>query len=267
MKIAVLGANGFVGSNIVNRLVHNHRVIPVTRHTLDMLDPIAVKDFLTANMFDVVINGAAVMTNNETLHDARNNFGMFMNFYDNANLFGKFINTASGAEFDRSINIELASESHIFNCMPVDSYGWGQNMKARLCARTDGFYNIRIFNCFGKGEHSTRIFPRFLTNGTAEVQDRYFDYFSIQDLGKVVEHCVDNDWSVKDVNAVYETKYKISEVLEKFCTLNDLEPNFTIVSTNTNNYTGSDILLKTLDIKLDGLENGLLTYKENYDCI
>ena len=92
---------------------------------------------------------AAMMTNDDGIIDARNNFGMFMNFYDNRSLFGKFINTASGAEFDRTTNIDNVSESEIFNRMPRDSYGWGQNMKSRICAQTDNFYNIRIFNCFG----------------------------------------------------------------------------------------------------------------------
>ena len=261
MKIAVLGARGFVGRNITDYLNKHHEVIPVTRDTLNMLDPVAVKDFLKDNVFDVIINCAAVMTDDNTLHDARNNLGMFMNFYNNSGWFGKFINTASGAEFDRTTNIDSALESQIFARMPQDSYGFGQNVKARLCAQTDGFYNIRIFNCFGKDELPTRIFPRFLNQGKLEISnDRYFDYFSIQDLQKVVKHCVDHNWPIKDVNAVYEQKLKISQALKKFCSVNDLEPNFKVVSKSDNNYTGSGLSLKTLGIKLEGLEQGFKNY-------
>jgi GDP-L-fucose synthase len=261
MKIAVLGARGFVGRNIADHLLHNYHVTPVTRDTLDMLNPVAVKNFLREGKFDVIVNCAAVMTNNDMLNDARNNLGMFMNFYDNRDLFRKFINTASGAEFDRTTNIDCANESDIFNCMPTDSYGWGQNIKSRLCARTDNFYNIRIFNCFGRGEMSSRIFPRFLSQGYLEISnDRYFDYFSIQDLCKIVQHCVDNDWSIKDINAVYQDKYKISQVIEKFCNLNDLEPNFKVLSTIDNNYTGSGHNLASLAIPLNGLKHGLEDY-------
>jgi nucleoside-diphosphate-sugar epimerase len=263
MKIAVLGANGFVGSNIAKHLVQKHDVTKVTRKTLDLLDPIAVREFLKDNSFDVIVNCAAVMTNDETLHDARNNLGMFMNFYNNSDLFGKFINTGSGAEFDRNTNIDEAVEARVFTRMPADSYGWGQNVKSRLCAEKPRFYTIRIFNCFGKGEPATRIFPRMLSQDNLEISnDRYFDYFSIQDLGIVVEHCIDHDWPIDDVNAVYMEKYKISEVIEKFCTLNQLQPNFKVVSTNFNNYTGSGISLKTLGIKLNGLEHGLLSYTQ-----
>jgi GDP-L-fucose synthase len=261
MRIAVLGARGFVGRSLAGHLLHNHYVTPVTRDTLDMLDPVAVAKFLQDNTFDVIINCAAVMTNDETLNDARNNLGMFMNFYNNRTMFGKFINTASGAEFDRTTNIDRALESDIFKRMPADSYGWGQNIKARLCAQTNNFYNIRIFNCFGNGEIPTRIFPRFLEQGKLDItNDRYFDYFSIEDLCKVVEHCVDHNWPISDVNAVYENKIKISEALNLFCKVHNLEPDFVVVSDSSNNYTGSGLSLKTLGIKLGGLEKGFEDY-------
>jgi len=261
MRIAVLGSNGFVGSSISSHLLKNHHVTPVTRDTLNMLDPIAVTKFLQDNTFDVIVNCAAVMTNDETLHDARNNLGIFMNFYNNRTMFGKFINTASGAEFDRTTNIDRALESDIFKCMPKDSYGWGQNIKARLCAQTDNFYNIRIFNCFGAGEIPTRIFPRFLNQRHLEISnDRYFDYFSIEDLCRVVEHCVEHNWPINDVNAVYENKIRISEALDLFCKVRNLEPNFKVNSTSFNNYTGSSLSLKTLGIELSGIEKGFEDY-------
>jgi GDP-L-fucose synthase len=261
MKIAVIGARGFVGSNISDYFRYNHNVTRITRDTIDVLDHTAVRTFLNANLFDVVINCAAVMTNTESIHDARNNFGMFMNFYNNRNLFGKFINTASGAEFDRETNIDRVEESQLFNRMPKDSYGWGQNMKSRICADTDRFYNIRIFNCFGRGEPSTRLFPRYLNSDSFTItNDRYFDYFSIQDLCRVVENCATHVWMIKDVNAVYNEKYKISEVLSKFCELQNIKPNFSITSTSENNYTGNGYKLSSLKIELLGLEHGLRSY-------
>jgi len=182
-------------------------------------------------------------------------------------MFGKFINTASGAEFDRATNIENALESDIFKRMPKDSYGWGQNIKARLCAQTDNFYNIRIFNCFGQGEISTRIFPKFIkaqTEAIFEIQnDRYFDYFSIQDLCKVVENFLINDYSIKDINCVYLEKNKISDVIKKFSLLNNLKSNYTITSISNLNYTGSGLELNSLGIKLNGLEYGLSNYVQN----
>jgi nucleoside-diphosphate-sugar epimerase len=263
MKIAVIGANGFVGRNLVTFLGKQHTVVPVTRSTLDLLDPIAVTEYLKEQRFDIVINAAASMTDNQALADARNNLGLFMNFYENSDLFLKFINLASGAEYDRELDIDQAPEGLIFSRMPKDSYGWGQNIKSRLCQDRHNFYTIRIFNCFGKGEAATRIFPRYLNRGNDRFEisnDRYFDYFTIEDLCTVVAHCIDNNWLVRDVNAVYPNKFKISEVLAQFCDLNDIEPNFTVVSTSKNNYTGSGDNLQSLGIKLSGLDAGLVRY-------
>jgi hypothetical protein len=90
--------------------------------------------------------------------------------------------------------------------------------------------------------------------------DRYFDYFGIKDLCAVVDYYVNNDPVHKDVNAVYLTKYKISEVIEKFCTLNDLSPHYVVESAGGNNYTGSGRKLAELPVQLQGLDLSLSTY-------
>lgn len=265
MKIAVLGARGFVGSSLAHYLNPFHTVTPVTRDTVDLVDPIQVREWLWKSKFDVVINAATTMGNNNLLDDTRNNLGLFMNFYNHSDLFGKFINLSSGAEFDRTQNINEVPEQKIFDVMPTDSYDFGQNMKSRISYNTPGFYTIRIFNCFGLGEIPTRIFPRYLKKGneTFEVfNDRYFDYFSVRDLCAVVQHCTENTWTEKDINAVYKKKYKISEVLDMFCRLNNLPADFAIVSTSENNYTGSGRRLSNIPVQLEGLEQGLIKYNE-----
>ena len=203
------------------------------------------------------------MTDNNALSDTRNNLGIFMNFYNNNNLFKKFINLASGAEYDRTRDINNADESMIFERMPQDSYGFGQNIKSRLAAEKPGFYNLRIFNCFGKGESESRIFPVFLKKKSKfEVSgDRYFDYFSIQDLCKVVDSFIINDHVVYDVNCVYLKKYKISEAVAMFADAREIKSNFTIASTSKNNYTGSGEKLHSLGIELNGLEQGFKDYE------
>lgn len=258
MKIAVIGANGFVGSNLDKHLSKTYQVTPVIRTSVDLLNPVACFDYFKTHQFDVVINAAAVMNN---VNDTYNNLGLFMNIHNARTTFGKFINLGSGAEFDRTRNIDCASPHDIFKVLPADTYGFGQNVKSRICYETDNFYTIRIFNCFGQGEISTRLFPKYLDSSTFSINnDRYFDYFSIQDLCTVVEHCVNNTWSIKDVNAVYSDKYKISEVLNKFCRLQNLEPKFTVDSTSLNNYTGDSDPLNSLGITVQGLLHGLKNY-------
>jgi GDP-L-fucose synthase len=263
MKIAVIGARGFVGSSLCHYLSLNNQVTAITRDTLDVLNPSEVNIFLKTNTYDVIINAAATMTDN-SITDTRNNLGLFMNFHNCRSLFGKFINLGSGAEFDRTTNINSADPEDIFKVLPADSYGFGQNVKSRICQSTNNFYTIRIFNCFGHGEIATRLFPKYLDSDQFTItNDRYFDYFSIQDLCLTVEHCIDNTWTIKDINAVYPDKYKISEVLGKFCTLNNLESKFIVNSTSPNNYTGNGNPLSSLLIKLNGLEHGLKNYVQH----
>ena len=263
-KIAVIGGNGFVGSNLVSHMAKNNEVVSVTRSTIDLLDFDQVENFLKEHQFDVVINAAAVMTDADAIADTRNNLGIFMNFHQNRQYFKKFINLASGAEYDRTTNIEDAKEETIFNCLPKDSYGFGQNIKSRIAAETPGFYNLRIFNCFGKGEIKTRIFPKLLTDtldGFAISNDRYFDYFCIQDLCTVVEHFVNNTELVYDINCVYKNKYKISEVAKMFLTLHKIDKEIIIESASDNNYTGSGTKLAALELPLLGLVQGLKNYE------
>lgn len=267
MRVAVLGANGFVGRNLSNYLCkQHHNVTRITRETLDLLDMGQVTQFLQIGQYDVILCCAATM--NGTVSDVHNNLGLFMNFYHNSSLFGKFINTASGAEYDRESNIDQVPESAIFSRLPKDSYGLGQNIRSRLGHDKSNFYNLRIFNCFGLNEIKTRIFPRFLDLKDTDIleitNDRYFDYFSIQDLCTVVNSFVENDQKVKDVNCVYQQKYKISDVLNLFCETNDLTKRFKIISSSNLNYTGSGQLLKTLDLPLMGLEYGLRNYLQGY---
>jgi len=266
MKIAVLGANGFVGSSIAEAFAYQHEVIPVTRQTVNLLDSGAVKLWLEHNKFDVVINAATSMKDAALLDDTRNNLGLFMNFYNNKNLFGQFINFSSGAEFDRTHDIDKYHEDQIFNVMPTDSYGFGQNMKSRICRETENFYTIRIFNCFGLGEISTRIFPKMLqatkNNPLIINNDREFDYFGIRDLCTLTYYFLQPWPRVKDVNAVYQTKFKISEVVERFCQLNNLEPNYKIESAGGNRYTGDGCILGTLPVHLCGLDYELKHYNE-----
>lgn len=264
MNIAILGANGFVGSNLANYFDSKHEVTRVTRNTLDLLDFNAVQDFLSKTKYDVIICCAATMNNN--IEDVRNNLGLYMNFYQLHYLFDKFINTASGAEYDRSRNINRARENEIWKGLPKDSYGLGQNLRSRLSYDRENFYNLRIFNCFGSGEISTRLFPKMLEGDNYNftiTNDRYFDYFSIEDLCLVADYYVHNTIPLHliDINCVYQKKYKISEVADKFNRIQNLRKQILVSSVSENNYTGDGSKLASLPIKLTGLLQGLDNYR------
>lgn len=267
MKIAVLGSRGFVGRNLAERFkAAGNEVVGLNRDVIDLLNPWSVKSWLEANRPDIIINAAAVMTSSSNVADAHNNMGIFMNFYHNAHLFGRFIDTGSGAEFDRSRNIDNVHESELFRCWPTDSYGFGQNLKGRLCVERENFYHLRIFNCFGTGEQPSRLVARFL-NSDAQfriINDRYFDFFGIDDLYTVVKHMAVTNYIpilMRDVNCVYTKKVKLSEMIQLVCDVRGLShDSFTIDSTSELNYTGSGERLASLGLDLLGLQRSVEKY-------
>lgn len=263
MKIAILGANGFIGSSLSTYLSRTHQVVPVTRAMVDLTNSLQVRDLLKQNMFDVVIHCAASkMLDQSLITDTRNNLGSFINLYNNSDLFGKLINFGTGAEFVIDTDIIEAREETIFDVMPTESYGFGHNMKSRLCHEKDNFYTLRIFGCFGLREISKRLIPKFIASKeefNLEL-DRYFDYFSIQDLCAVTDSFIGNNHIVRDVNCVYNTKLKVSEILNKFKELHNINTKINVVSTSPINYTGSSQRIDSLGISLKGLDNGILKY-------
>jgi len=55
MKVCVLGANGFIGKN----LIHDTNWIGVTRHDLDLMDRETVETYFKTHIYDIVIHCVA----------------------------------------------------------------------------------------------------------------------------------------------------------------------------------------------------------------
>jgi len=260
MNIVILGSNGFIGKSLA-KYFSNFNLYLLNRNNIDLLDFYSVNNYLKFNKIDIVINAAAIMTEKNLLKDTRNNLGIFINFYLNRNYFKKFINLSSASEYDRNNNIDKFEENKIFDVLPNDSYGFGLNINSKLSYDTKNFFNLRIFNCFGKNELSSRIFPRILNHDTITISnDRFFDYFFIKDLCTVIEYLILYDCVYKDINAVYMEKILISEAVNLFCEIHKLKRKIVIDSTSNLNYTGCGKKLNSLNLNLIGLKEGLKRY-------
>lgn len=268
MNIAVLGSNGFIGRYLYNQLASKgYTAIPVTRQTLNLSSNTAVRQFLINNNIDTVINcaiagGSKAGISQENYNDLQENIIVFLNFYNNAELFSKYINVGSGAEFDLDKNNDSIQEHEIFNRHPRDSYGFSKNTISRLCLEKDNFYTLRLFGCFGGSESEFRLFKKFKNNQEISLKDRQFDYFSIQDYLTVVEHYINNGNLPKDVNCVYKDKLLLSKVLEVFARYHCDKSKIKIVGTDLNNYTGDCKIIQSLNLNLLGLEESLKRYYE-----
>lgn len=257
-KIAVLGSSGFVGKFISENL----DAIPISRKDVNLEDFDDVKDLLKTNKFDVVINCAS---NTNTMMEFNigayhQNLTIFNNLYLLRGEFGKLINFGSGAEFDRRYSINNLKEESIFACSPFDHYGMSKNIISRMMFPVDNFYNLRLFGCFHHSENNNRLFKRILTKEPLKINNKYFDYISLEDVLVVVKHYIDKEVFYKDLNLVYPTKLLLSEIVNEFIKIHNI-PNKVIIKDLGLNYTGNGSRLNSLNLNLKGIERGIIEYK------
>lgn len=259
-RILLLGSNGFLGKFLATSL--NYDVIPISRKECDLKNSKQVSDLMYKYKPEVVINCAG-NTETEVREFNTNyfldNITIFSNLYSNKHLFGKLINFGSGAEFDRRRSIDKAKESDIFNTHPMDHYGLSKNIISKICFGTKGFYTLRLFGCLHHSDKN-RIFGKLVSKKKINISDRYFDYFYIEDIIPVLTHFIENDEKIKDINLVYTKKFLLTELIIKFLEVQSL--NKPIIYTNSSmNYTGSSLILDSLNFKFKGIECGLREYK------
>jgi len=273
MKIAVLGANGFIGSYLCTYLwSRGFDVIPVTRQTLDLTNPYSMNIWINQENPSVIINaaisGGGPTVNDINYEDVRNNLTIFFNFF-NATLPIRYINIGSGAEFDRQTDIHQVRETEVLYRHPTDSYGFSKNIISRAIREKDNFFTLRLFGCFHSSEPLTRLFKRFLSGQINSIQDKLFDYFSLADFSRVIEfYCItESTISLpKDINCVYKEKYLLSEILGRINQIKKLDIPIYTDGKKHLSYTGHygylDMLCTRKDFpELDGLEKGLEQYE------
>jgi dTDP-4-dehydrorhamnose reductase len=257
MKVAIIGAGGYLGTFITTFLAQKgYEVIPITRQQLNLTNFEAVTNWLTMAKLDGVINCATasnISVENKSYNDVLNNLNIFQNFYDNSDLFDKFINIGSGAEFDRTKSIDNAVEEDVLTAQPQDSYGFSKNIISRLSRQHNKFYTLRLFGCFYSSEPDFRLFKKVIRDDNVKIVDRYFDYISGQDFCTVLDHYLNNSVEYNDINCVYQEKIKLSR------TLSIIRP-VDVIEESSLNYTGNGDKLAKLDLNLIGLVKSIENY-------
>jgi len=270
MRLLITGTNGFIGGYLSHYFRH-YDVTAIASRDLDLTDTSRVQSFFDNHeTFDAVINCAAQGRFQATAKDEnilRNNLKMFANLIHNRKRYQRLINFGSGAEFGLSNNINLVTENSIYDHMPDESYGLSKNIIARWCDCTPGAHNIRIFGVFDKTEPPRRLISGFIEhakNGQPFIvnNDRYADYVSARDLAILVDHTIKGDVSDTNINMVYREKYRLSDLLRKYCGIHNIDKNLIdVANESTNNYTGSSSNIDKYNFKFNGLDAGLQEYQ------
>jgi nucleoside-diphosphate-sugar epimerase len=268
IKVAVLGSDGFLGKFVTKQLrtIPNFTVLPLHRRELDFLNENSVFSWLAKNTPDCIVNCASV-GGNENLDSQdssiiRDNVNIVLNFYNHKSYFKRFINIGSGAEYDKTTDINNVTEQEVFERFPKDSYGYSKNIISRFLHPCPFFYTLRLFGCFDHTERPFRLFSRYVAYPGIEIEDKKFDYISAYDFFRILLVYLKDEGSVlpSTLNCVYEEKLYLSEILRMF----ELgEPN--VVSHSSLSYTASgDRLKKFLSynkLELGGLQQGIQYFK------
>jgi dTDP-4-dehydrorhamnose reductase len=267
MKVAVLGANGFLGKFLTKQLTADgYEVLPVSRYTVNLNSHSDVQHWLKVNTPDAVINcataGGKAKLHEIIYEDLHNNLSVFMNFYNNSNLFGKFINVGSGAEFDMTRNLDNIKEQEILSSSPKSSYGYSKNIIARLVLEKTNFYTLRLFGCFDASEPNFRLLRKALLQPTVDIVNKKFDYISARDFYQVVKYYLNNQVAVKDINCVYPKKIWLPKIVEKLKEYQKLNLKINVVAESDIHYTGNGYQLEKLGLPLEGLDIGLKNYND-----
>jgi dTDP-4-dehydrorhamnose reductase len=254
MKILLTGANGVVGRLLNLHLAPWHTVTALQGSAdLDLLDREATHEFFANTHWDCVIHCAAVGTNDTAGSNsviAQKNLTIWDNLRDHEQRFNRLINIASGCELGHGPN---RAEWELFDKFPVSAYGLSKNLIARDVATVPGWYNLRLFGLVA----NTRVFQKLwdaVDAGRTEFavyDDKYMDYITEHDLARIVRHFVEAKITLpQDVNMVYTTKYKVSEVLQRYIDDNGINIKLNILNTLDSefDYTGSGDILSGLNI-------------------
>ena len=189
----VLGANGFIGRNLARDL----GATAVSRQDLDLTDRSAVDSFFTCRKFDLVVHCAAVGGSRLVKDDEqvlKNNVLMFENVARHAEKFKRLVWFSSGAAI----------------CAPETPYGRAKQECERLAQAIPNCQVFRIYGCYGSDEPSTRFISSCLSGQVKIHENKYFDFFWVGDIHKVITNFTKCDGRVGDL--VYETKRTLAEV-------------------------------------------------------
>lgn len=242
MSVCILGG-GFISRNLARYFGSKSRV--VRQSELDLTNAVSVNDFFINNEFEYVILCATVGGSRlapDPPDTVEKNVRMYMNVSSNSHKFKKMVWFSSGAVYNKASS----------------SYGLSKFIQERLCTTSyENIYGLRVFGCFGPDEISSRFLSTCVREGHVDIEDdRYFDFFDVRDLGRIIDYIFENEISQKIIDTVYPSWYKLSDLAKM------VGATCTVKQDTGGNYTGSKYDLNFMEF--EPLPLLLQRFREDY---
>ena len=253
MKILITGANGYVGRSLYNALKDKYEVTAISRDNFNLVDIERMIKFFNGKYFDVVLHcaiagGSRLKEDSWQIMDI--NLAMYYNLLQCKVHYAKLIQFGSGAEYAQDDK----------------PYGFSKRVISKSIEDRDGFYNLRIYAVFDELELDTRFIKsnlkRYINKEDMQIhQNKYMDFFYMQDLIKLVEHYILHDNLPKQVDCTYEDIKSLKEICEFINTLDNHKVDIQYQEQGlTKGYVGFN---KTLQLDYVGLKQGIInTYNK-----
>ena len=275
-NILLTGSGGFIGKNLKKHLENKYNILSPRSFELDCRDKDAVYKYFKENDIDFIIHcgttgGARGVADKDTT--VVDNLAMVINLLETKKDETRMIVFSSGAMYGRQRPIQKIKEDEVGDVVPLDLYGESKMRIAQLVKDFRDVVCLNIFACYGYDELPTRFPSYAITQNIKHLpieinRNVVFDYLFIDDLCRIVEHFVNNNWKKYNIINVTPNKSITMEEISKLVNdMSDFESEIIMKDkTLGNEYTGCNerLLSEIEDMKFTPMNVGL---KKLYDYL
>ena len=222
-NVLFTGGSGFIGRNVINGLSERCNLFSPSRKELNLLDKKEVEKYIINNKIQIVINSANPNPVKNELDKQDKMFEdsirVFMNLYSAESHYEMMYTLGSGAEYDKSLDIDKIKEEEFGRSIPCDTYGMIKYTIHQLIEKSLKQCNLRLFAVYGPTDHESKFLTHVIRNildgeDITIRQDCLFDYMQVNDLVGIFEYFINHKPKYDAYNIASGEVHYLSEIAE-----------------------------------------------------